>query len=311
VTHLLDLHNLGVREAIACYLIPTGGGAFALADPGPGSTLPRLEAAVAEAGFELAALETVLVSHVHLDHAGAAGALAARTGATVVAHPRAAPHLADPTRLMASARRVYGGQLDELWGSMAPVPTDQLRVVGDGDTIDLGELRARAIAAPGHANHQHAYLLGDGRLLTGDALAIRLPGQRTLMPATAPPEIDLVAWGRTLDAIEALAPAALLMPHFGVKEDVAEHLARLRAALPAWAQVVRTGIELGEHDRAIADRLEAYLRAELATEGAPRAGAPRAGAPTVGVPDEAADRAIRAAGPLMCVMGLRRALGQG
>ena len=296
MTHLLDLHHLGVPEAIACYLIPLGDGAFALADPGPGSTLPRLEAAIAEAGIELDGLATVLVSHVHLDHAGAAGALAARTGAMVVAHPRAAPHLADPTRLMTSARRVYGARLDELWGPMEPVPADQLRVVEDGETIALGARRARAIAAPGHADHQHAYLLDDGRLLTGDALAIRLPGQRTLMPATAPPEIDLAAWDRTLDAIEALAPTQLLMPHFGVKEDVAEHVARLRAALPAWAQLVHTGIELEENDRAVADRLEAYLRAELADEGTPL---------------EAADRAIRAAGPLMCVLGLRRALAQG
>jgi hypothetical protein len=116
------------------------------------------------------------------------------------------------------------------------------------------------------------------------------------MPATAPPEIDLQAWARTLDALESAAPTHLLLPHFGPKDDVADHLARLRAALPAWVQVIREGIALGEHDRPLADRLEAYLRAELAAEG---------------VPDEGADRAIRAAGPMMCAIGLRRALGQG
>lgn len=293
MTHLLDLHHAGVPEAIGAYLLPTGGGAFALVDPGPGATLPRLEAAIAEAGFELAGLAGVLVTHVHLDHAGAAGALARRTGAAVFAHPRAAPHLADPGRLLASARRVYGAQLDELWGPMEPVPAGQLRVVEDGEAFAVGGLRARAIAAPGHANHQHAYALGDGRLHPGDAAAIRLPGVRTLLPATAPPEIDLDAWGRTLDAFEAAAPDVLLLPHFGPKTDVGDHLARLRAALDAWAQVARTGIEAGEHDRALADRLEAYLRAELAEEGAPA---------------EAVARALRAAGPLMCAIGLRRAL---
>jgi hypothetical protein len=116
------------------------------------------------------------------------------------------------------------------------------------------------------------------------------------MPATAPPEIDLDAWNRTLDALEAAAPTQMLMPHFGPKDDVADHLARLRAALPAWAQVIREGLALGEAERPLADRLEAYLRAELATEG---------------VAAEGADRAIRAAGPMMCAIGLRRALGQG
>ena len=116
------------------------------------------------------------------------------------------------------------------------------------------------------------------------------------MPATAPPEVDLDAWDRTLDAFEALAPSQLLLPHFGPKDDVADHLARLRAALPAWAAVVRTGLDLGERDAELADRLEAYLRAELAAEG---------------VAPEAADRSVRAAGPLMCAVGLKRALARG
>jgi len=296
MAQVIDLHHADVPEAIASYLLPLAGGAFALFDPGPGSTLPRLEAGVAKAGFELAGLTHVLVSHVHLDHAGAAGALARRTGATVACHPRAAPHLADPTRLMASARRVYGARLDELWGPMEAVPEAQLRVLEDGDELDLGPQRVRAIAAPGHANHQHAYLLDDGRLFPGDAAAIRLPGQRALMPATAPPEIDLEAWNGTLDALEAAAPTQLLLPHFGPKDDVADHLERLRAALPAWAQVVREGLALGEAERPLADRLEGYLRAELAAEG---------------VLAEGADRAIRAAGPMMCAIGLRRALTPG
>lgn len=290
----LDLLHAGVPEAIGAYPLPTGHGGFALIDPGPGSTLARLEEAIADAGFELAGLHAILVTHVHLDHAGAAGALARRTGATVVAHTRAAPHLADPARLLASARRVYGARLDELWGPMEAVPTAQLRVVEDGESIDLGGgVRVRAIAAPGHANHQHAYLLDDGRLHPGDAAAIRLPGQRTILPATAPPEIDLDAWGRTLDAFAAVGPDVLLLPHFGPKTDVADHLARLRTGLETWAQVVREGVAAGEHDRGLADRIEAHLRAELTAEGAV---------------EEAVTRALRAAGPLMCAIGLRRAL---
>ncbi len=291
--HALDLHHDGVPEAIAAYALEVGGGAFALVDPGPGATLPRLEEALTEAGLGLAGLTAVLVSHVHLDHAGAAGALARRSGARVYAHPRAARHLADPTRLLASATRVYGDRMHALWGAMEPVPADRLHVVEDGDGFALGPHRVRALAAPGHAGHQHAWLLGDGRAFPGDAAAIRLPGQAVLMPATAPPEIDLEAWPRTLDALEAARLDALYLPHFGPVDDVADHLARLRAALLAWADVVRGGIAAGEDDDALAVRLERFLRAELAAAG---------------VPAEGADRAVRAAGPLMCAVGLRRAL---
>jgi glyoxylase-like metal-dependent hydrolase (beta-lactamase superfamily II) len=293
--HALDLHHAGVPETIASYLVALDDGAFALVDPGPGSTLPRLEAAVGEAGHDLAALTTIFVTHVHLDHAGAAGTLAARTGAAVVAHPRAAPHLADPSRLLASARRVYGGQMEGLWGTMDPVPADRLQVVEDGDVVEFGGRRVIVIDAPGHANHQHAYLLDDGHLFPGDAAAIRLPRQRALMPATAPPEIDLDAWGRTLDRFDAAAPISLLLPHFGAKDDVVDHLARLRAALPVWAAVIRDGLDAGERDHELADRLEAHLRAELAAEG---------------TPPEDTERAIRAAGPHMCAVGLRRALAR-
>ncbi len=292
----LDLHDLGVAEAIAAYLVPLDAGAFALVDPGPGSTLPRLEAAIADAGFELDALTTILVSHVHLDHAGAAGALARRTGARVVAHPRAAPHLADPSRLLASAGRVYGARMDELWGAMEPVPPERLQVAAGGERLTLGSRTVDVVEAPGHAYHQHAYLLDDGALFPGDAAAIRLPGQRAIMPATAPPEIDLDAWNRTLDAFEAAGPELLLLPHFGPKDDVADHLARLRAALPAWSAGARGGLDLGEDDATLADRLEAYLRAELGAEG---------------VAPEAIDRNLRATGTRMCVVGLRRALTRG
>jgi glyoxylase-like metal-dependent hydrolase (beta-lactamase superfamily II) len=291
--HALDLLHDGVREAIAAHALELGGGAFALVDPGPGATLPRLAAALAGVGLELDGLEAILVSHVHLDHAGAAGALARRTGARVHAHPRAAPHLLDPTRLLASATRVYGDRMDALWGPMEPVPTDRLQVVEDGARFALGPHRVRALAAPGHAGHQHAWLLADGRAFPGDAAAIRLPGHPVLMPATAPPEIDLVAWPRTLDTLAAARLDALHLPHFGAVDDVADHLARLRAALVAWADVVREGLAAREDDAALAARLERFLRAELAAAG---------------VPDEGADRAVRAAGPTMCAVGLRRAL---
>jgi glyoxylase-like metal-dependent hydrolase (beta-lactamase superfamily II) len=289
----LDLHHLGVAEAIASYLIDVGDGRFALVDPGPGSTLTTLVSALEGLGWSLEQLSWIFVSHVHLDHAGAAGALAQRSGAQVLAHPRAARHLLDPSRLIGSATRIYGDAMDSLWGPMLPVPEGQLRVLAADEEVRCGSLTLRAIEAPGHAHHQHAYHLSDGSLFPGDAAAIRLPGQLTLMPATAPPEIDLEAWGATLTRFEALDLSALCLPHFGVKHDVAEHLARLREALPRWASWIQSGIELGEDDDALAKRLEAGLRSELTAEG---------------VHSDGIERAIRAAGPNMCAVGLRRAL---
>jgi glyoxylase-like metal-dependent hydrolase (beta-lactamase superfamily II) len=176
---------------------------------------------------------------------------------------------------------------------MLPVPEGQLRVLSVDEVVELGALRLRAIEAPGHANHQHAYLSAEGALFPGDAAAIRLPGQRTLMPATAPPEIDLPAWSRTLERFEAARVTTLYLPHFGPVRDVAEHFARLRAALAGWAALIRAGIAAGEDNHALAARLEASLRSELRAEGASA---------------EASERAIRAAGPMMCALGLRRAL---
>lgn len=292
-THTLDLLHLGVPEAIASALLEAGDGRFALVDPGPGSTLPTLLARLAEHGCSLPQLGWIFVSHVHLDHAGAAGELAERSGAQVLAHPRAARHLLDPTRLLASAERIYGEAMPRLWGAMRPVPAGQLRVLEDGEEVRCGALRLRAIEAPGHARHQHAYLSDRGELFPGDAAAIRLPGQRTLMPATAPPEIDLEAWAHTLTRFEALPIEALHLPHFGVKHDVAPHFARLREALPRWAATVQRGLELAEDDDALAARLAAALRAELSAEGVDEGGI---------------ERALRAAGPRMCAVGLRRAL---
>lgn len=291
--HTLDLHHLGVPEAIAAHLLELGDDHFALIDPGPESTLATLLNALSDAGFTPAGLRAVLVTHVHLDHAGAAGALATRYGARVYAHPRAAPHLLNPSRLLASATRIYGAQLRTLWGTMTPVPAAQLVVLEAEERLTLGREQLRALPAPGHANHQYAYLTHDGALFPGDAAAIRLPGQQTLMPATAPPEIDLAAWQATLTRFTTSTPSAMYLPHFGPVTEVAEHLARLRDALPKWAELIRAGLTAHEDNHALAARLETQLRADLHAEGVPAPGI---------------ERAIRAAGPLMCALGLRRAL---
>jgi glyoxylase-like metal-dependent hydrolase (beta-lactamase superfamily II) len=196
----------------------------------------------------------LLLSHIHLDHAGAAGVL-------VREHPElqvhvseiGAPHLIEPERLERSARRLYGDTFDTLWGELAPVPSDNVRVVGDN------VLGLACFATPGHASHHVSYLDRDGTLYAGDAAGVRIHPGRVVLPPTPPPEFDLEHWQRTIEELERRDPERLALIHFGVAEDPQRHLAELRLELYDWADFVRGG--------ATEDEFVAYVRAELADAG--------------------------------------------
>jgi glyoxylase-like metal-dependent hydrolase (beta-lactamase superfamily II) len=233
----LDLLHCGDQRRIAAYLVETDDGP-ALFDCGPTSCLPALRDALHARGVELRDLRHLLLSHIHLDHAGAAGAL-------VREHPRltvhvseiGAPHIVDPSRLEASARRLYGETFDDLWGELVPVPAENVRVLGDR------VLGLACFPAPGHASHQVSYQHEDGTLYSGDAAGVRIaPGAFVFAP-TPPPEIDLEAWERTLDEIERRYPARLALIHFGVFDDVERHLDALRATMRSWADRVGHGMD--------------------------------------------------------------------
>lgn len=233
----LDLCFQGVAGTVAAYLIADGD-ALALVETGPGSTLPTLRAAVAEAGHELAALTHVVVTHIHLDHAGAAGAvLREAPRARFHVHPLGASHMVDPSKLLASATRIYGADMDRLWGAFEPVPADRLTTLADGDAIALGRGR-RLVAShtPGHAMHHvalHDLALDD--VYTGDVGGVRLASAPHVRPPTPPPDIDLDAWRHSIARLRALAPRRLLLTHFGAADDVAWHLDDLTARLFQWA----------------------------------------------------------------------------
>jgi glyoxylase-like metal-dependent hydrolase (beta-lactamase superfamily II) len=225
----LDLLHLGRPEEIAAYLLETDDGP-ALFDCGPATCLPSLRAALAARGLSLDDVRHVLLSHIHLDHAGAIGAIV-REHPHVQVHVSGigAPHVLDPSRLEASARRLYGDTYDELWGALIPVPAANVHVVGD-DVLGLA-----CFPTPGHASHHVSYLAADGTLYSGDAAGVRVPGGTFVLPPLPPPEVDLEAWEHTLDAIARRAPARVACIHFGVYEDVGGHLERLRATLARWA----------------------------------------------------------------------------
>jgi glyoxylase-like metal-dependent hydrolase (beta-lactamase superfamily II) len=226
----LDLHHQGAERVIGAYLVETDDGP-AVFDCGPSSCLEQLKARLRERGLELEDVRHLLLSHIHLDHAGAAGVLVREHPALQVhVSEIGAPHLADPSRLEASARRLYGDAFDELWGELAPVPQANLRVVGD-DVLGLA-----CFPTPGHASHHVCFLGAEGTLYAGDAAGVRIQPHRAVLPPTPPPEFDLNAWLRTLDEIERRRPARLALVHFGVADDVERHLAELRTRLVRWAE---------------------------------------------------------------------------
>ncbi len=233
----LDLLHCGDPRRIACYLLETEDG-LALFDCGPTSCLPALHNGLAARGLELRDVRHLLLSHIHLDHAGAAGALVREhPDLTVHVSEIGAPHLIDPGRLIASARRLYGDAFDELWGELVPVPEENVRIVGES-VVGLA-----CFPTPGHASHHVSYHHEDGTLYNGDAAGVRIAPGRFVFAPTPPPEIDLDAWERTIDEIERRSPRRLALVHFGVFDDVERHLDALRATLRSWADRVGHGMD--------------------------------------------------------------------
>jgi glyoxylase-like metal-dependent hydrolase (beta-lactamase superfamily II) len=231
----LDLRHLGHERVIGSYLLETDDG-LALQDCGPTTCVPELKARLLEQGLELADVRHLLLSHIHLDHAGAAGVLVREhPGLQLHVSEIGAPHLVDPSRLERSARRLYGDDFDRLWGELAPVPSENLHVVGD-ETLGLA-----TFPSPGHASHHVCYLDLEGTLYAGDAAGVRIRPSEFVLPPTPPPEVDLEAWERTIDELERREPKRLALIHFGVFEDAEHHLEELRRRLREWAQRVRLG----------------------------------------------------------------------
>jgi glyoxylase-like metal-dependent hydrolase (beta-lactamase superfamily II) len=236
----------GADRVIASYLLETDDGP-ALFDCGPSTCLPRLKAALLERGVELGDVRHLLLSHIHLDHAGAAGVLV-REHPELLVHVSeiGAPHLADPSRLETSARRLYGDTFDTLWGELAPVPQENIRVVA------ARVLGLDCFPTQGHASHHVSYLDGAGTLYAGDAAGVRIHPDRAVLPPTPPPDFDLEVWLETIDEIERRRPEHLALIHFGVTSDPELQLAELRTRLTEWVRRIQTGAteeEFGESVR--------------------------------------------------------------
>jgi glyoxylase-like metal-dependent hydrolase (beta-lactamase superfamily II) len=249
----IDLLHQGRERTIASYVLDTDDGP-ALFDCGPTTTVDALKAGLDRHGLRLTDIRHLLLSHIHLDHAGAAGVLVREhPGLQVHVSGIGAPHLVDPSRLERSARRLYGDTFDILWGELAPVPEENVRVVGER------VLGLDSFPTPGHASHHVCYLDRDGTLYAGDAAGVRIDPGRFVLPPTPPPEFDLDAWQATLEELEERAPERMALIHWGVFDDVQRHLADLRLELYEWADFIRGGADL--------DEFSDYVKLELRDAG--------------------------------------------
>jgi glyoxylase-like metal-dependent hydrolase (beta-lactamase superfamily II) len=264
----LDLDFQGRAGVVAAFLVTHPHG-HTLIETGPGSTLGALERGLAAAGARLQDVTQLLVTHVHLDHAGAAGALLRRLpGARLLVHPRGAAHMIDPARLMASATRIYGDRMQALWGDFEPCPADRVVSLADGEEVRCGNRTLVALHTPGHASHHLAFHdVEGGSVFTGDVGGIRLDGSSHVRPPTPPPDIDVEAWHRSVDRLRSLAPVHLDLTHFGRFSDPGPHLDDLLHRLDALAKWAAERLARGDTRDAMIAALHLASETELQDEG--------------------------------------------
>lgn len=236
----LDLAFQNAPRVTASYLI-TGTAGPVLVETGPGSTLPTLKDRLAAAGYSTADIRHVLVTHIHLDHAGAAGWWA-QQGAQVYVHHIGAPHLIDPSRLLTSASRIYGDKMQTLWGEVLPAPAERVVPLFDGDIIEVEGLTFTAMETPGHASHHHAYRLGDVAF-TGDAAGIHLPELAMVDLPAPPPEFNLEIWLATVERLEKESFSVIYPTHFGPLSKWRRHLELFTDLMKEAAEFVRVRME--------------------------------------------------------------------
>lgn len=262
--HTIDLHFQNVPQIIASYLVQ-GDSGLALIETGPSTCLPAMQAGLDALGYQAADIQHVLLSHIHFDHAGAAGWWA-KQGAQIYVHHFGAKHLIDPSRLLASATRIYGEAMDSLWGELIPIPAEQVTALHDNDVIQVGDLRFTALDTPGHARHHMTYALDDVAF-TGDVAAIHLPGHAWVDVPAPPPEFDLDAWHESLARLGSHKFARIYPTHYGPIDEPSSHFAQVKETVSAVANFVAERLKAGDERDAILAQYEAWLEGRMQKAG--------------------------------------------
>ena len=259
----LDLEYQGIAQFDASFLIHAPEGPV-LVETGPGSTLPTLLARLADRGIAPPDVGHILLTHIHLDHGGAAGWWA-QQGATIYVHEFGAPHLVDPSKLIASATRIYGDQMQPLWGDILPAPADRVVALTDGDVVEAAGLTFTAIYTPGHAGHHHAYRLGDVGFV-GDAAGIRGPQMGWIDLPAPPPEFDLELWKASIERLRGERFETIYRTHFGPRSDVDSELDGAERVVERAAAFVHELLEAGVERDELIRRYRAFFN-EIALAG--------------------------------------------
>ena len=258
--HILDTRQLGLPGIVAATALETDDG-IALFDTGPESTFDNVIVDLRKAGFQTKDVRHVFLSHIHFDHAGAAWRFA-ESGSTIYVHPRGAAHLIDPAKLIESATRIFGDNMQRLWGKIAPVPAERVKILEDNEVVRVPPLEIRAIETPGHASHHHVYQWGDN-VFGGDIAGVRI-GSGPPMPPFVPPELNVEAWRDSIARIRKLNPANLYLPHFGkVGGSISQHLDQLDERVARWPQWFREKIRSGANEEQLRSEFAALEHSEI------------------------------------------------
>jgi len=260
-TWYVDLQFRGQPRLIACAVLETSNG-LTLIDPGPTTTIQTLEMALRPRGG-LSAVTNVVLTHIHLDHAGCVGRLA-KLGDDIkfYVHPIGAPHLITPERLIQSARRIYGDQMDRLWGAILPVPECQVYAVEDDAMIHLDGRYLRSCYTPGHASHHIAWLEDQEKItFVGDAAGMRIQGSEYIIPVAPPPDINVDVWEQSLNRLEDQNAEKFFLTHFGVIDNPKHHIQEMRTRLQSWADAVLRSLD--DDSESDAMRSEAFHVSEM------------------------------------------------
>jgi glyoxylase-like metal-dependent hydrolase (beta-lactamase superfamily II) len=260
----VDLDFLGVPRVIATVVVH-GPGGVALIDPGPSSTLPVLRAALERAGLAMRDVTALLLTHIHLDHAGASGTLVRENpGLRVYVHEKGAPHMVSPEKLLASASRLYADAMDRLWGEFLSVPADAIVTLAGGERIEAAGRPLDVAYTPGHASHHVSYFARDtGIAFVGDTAGIRLRPAALVLPPTPPPDIDIEQWSESLAKISAWRPDTLFLTHFGPSSPIGPHLTELIDHLALASEWAKASLAREEPDEAREAWFVDQVRAEL------------------------------------------------